>query len=54
MKTLTDVIVTWNVKISQILWWMSSDNSSLILHIKFYASTIKNKQVSVLPGPANF
>ena len=45
MKTSLDVIVTSDVKISQILWLMSSDNPSLILHTKFYASTVKNKRV---------
>ena len=50
-----------DVKISQILWWTSSDNSSLILHTEFYASTIENKWSSGRgggaespPGPASF
>ena len=57
MKTSLDVIVMSNIKISQILWLPSSDNSSLILHTEFYASTIKNKWVrgaeSAIPGPAS-
>ena len=40
-----DVIVTSDIEISQISWLTSKDNPSQILHTKFYASRIKNKQI---------
>ena len=45
MKTQYDVIVTSNTKIFKLLWQKWTNNFSLLLPTKFYASTIKNKRI---------
>ena len=44
-KHRNDVIVTSNIKISQILKFKSKDITSKTLHAKFYASRIKTSEL---------
>ena len=54
MKTLRWRLVKSDTKIFKILWQKWTNSFSLVLPTKFYASTIKNKRIRKVQGPATF